>query len=244
TVSEALDLHQRVNRPNVMIKVPGTKAGVSAFEELTAAGVNVNVTLLFSVNRYLEIVQAYLNGLEKRLAGDKPIKGQTSVASFFISRVDSAVDKALEEQNNTSLQGKIAIANARIAYGHFENIFHSDKFKRFAELGAFPQRLLWASTGTKNPSYSDVLYIEQLIGPETVNTVPPATLDAFRDHGVVAQTLKADLPEAHQMLEQLTATGIDLRAITDKLEKDGVEAFCVAFDELLDSLKTKRESLT
>ncbi len=243
TIREAIQLHEQVARPNVMIKVPGTKAGVDAFEELTAAGINVNVTLLFSVTRYREIVQAYLRGLEKRLQDGKSIKGQTSVASFFISRVDTAVDKALEEAGVSELAGKIAIANAKVAYGHYENIFHSERFKQFAQNGALPQRLLWASTGTKNPAYSDVLYIDELIGPETVNTVPPVTLDAFRDHGRVEPTLKKGLQEAHMQLERLASTGISLEDITDQLEKEGVAAFCSAFDDLLSSLNEKREAL-
>ncbi len=241
TVTEALELHRQVNRKNVMIKVPGTKAGVTAFEQLTAAGVNVNVTLLFSVERYTEIVQAYLKGLEKRVAEGQSIKGQTSVASFFISRVDAAVDKSLEK--SSELQGKVAIANAKIAYDHYLHVFHSDTFSRLAELGALPQRLLWASTGTKNPDYSDVLYIEELIGPETVNTVPPATLDAFRDHGTAALTLMNGLTEAQTVIEQLAATDVDLKAITKQLEKDGVDSFCVAFEELLESVQKKRKAL-
>jgi len=241
TVTEALELHQAVNRPNVMIKVPGTEAGVVAFERLTAAGVNVNVTLLFSVARYEAIVDAYLKGLEQRLDAGQSIAGQTSVASFFISRVDSAVDAALG--SNTELSGQIAIANAKVAYAHYGDVFQSPRFARLREAGALPQRLLWASTGTKNPDYSDVLYIDSLIGPETVNTVPPATLDAFRDHGTAAVTLTEGTAKARAQLEQLEAQGIDLTAITDKIEKDGVDAFCDAFDTLLDSLHEKRQAL-
>lgn len=244
TISEGLELHRRVDRPNVMIKVPGTKAGIRAFEELTANGINVNVTLLFSVERYKDIAQAYLRGLGKRMEAGESIKGITSVASFFISRVDAAVDSALSEIGNSELPGKIAIANAKVAYDYYENLFHNQQFEAFAAAGALPQRLLWASTGTKNPEYRDVMYLEQLIGPETVNTVPPATLDAFRDHGVVAQTLKADLESAQQQLKDLSALGIDLDAITDKLEADGVASFVAAFDELLTSVASKRASLS
>ena len=241
TIAEALDLHKKVGRDNVMIKVPGTKAGIDAFEAITAAGVNVNVTLLFSVFRYQDIVEAYLKGLEQRVARGDSIKGQTSVASFFISRVDSAVDAALPE--NSNLKGKVAIANAKIAYAHYEEVFRSERFKVLAEAGALPQRLLWASTGTKNPEYSDVLYIEELIGPETVNTVPPATLDAFRDHGTAVSRLKDGLSEALETISQLPALNVELESITEKLEKDGVAAFCVAFDELLESVREKRENL-
>ncbi len=243
TISEALELHRRVDRPNVMIKVPGTKAGITAFEELTANGINVNVTLLFSVERYKEIAQAYLRGLGKRVSAGESIKGITSVASFFISRVDAAVDSALSEKGNTELAGKVAIANAKVAYDYYDSVFRGQQFEAYAAEGALPQRLLWASTGTKNPEYRDVMYLEQLIGPETVNTVPPATLDAFRDHGVVAQTLKTELEAAQQQLKNLSALGIDLNTITDKLEADGVDSFVAAFEELLNSLAAKREKL-
>jgi transaldolase len=244
TIEEALLLHKRVNRKNVMIKVPGTKAGVIAFEHLTEEGINVNVTLLFSISRYKEIAKAYLNGLEKRVNAGKSIEGSNSVASFFISRVDSAVDKQLEELSNSALAGKIAIANAKIAYGHFENLFQSEQFKKFQALGAHPQRLLWASTGTKNANYSDVVYIEELIAKNTVNTVPPATLNAFRDHGKVALTLKNGLEQAHTDINSLKTLGVNLDAITDKLEQDGLSSFCDAFDELLISVKQKREILS
>ena len=176
TVEMGLDLWKRVERPNLMVKVPGTKAGVTAFEELTASGVNVNVTLLFSVTRYREIARAYIRGLERRHADAHSIERIASVASFFVSRVDSSVDEALSAHGGEAaeaLLGKIAVANAKVAYGHFANLFGSEQFARLAGHGARPQRLLWASTGTKNPDYSDVLYVEELIGPDTVNTLPP-----------------------------------------------------------------------
>jgi len=206
TVAMGLDLNKRVNRPNLMIKVPGTKAGVKAFEELTAEGVNVNVTLLFSVQRYLEIAQAYIAGLERRHAAGHPINNIASVASFFVSRVDTEVDKALDAIGGdaaAALKGKIAIANAKVAYGHFANLFGSEKFSALRAQGAQAQRLLWASTGTKNPDYSDVLYVEELIGPETVNTLPPKTMDAFRDHGVASARLATGLADAHKQLSAL-----------------------------------------
>ncbi len=247
TISMALDLHARVNRDNLMIKVPGTKAGVSAFEQLTRQGINVNVTLLFSVQRYLEIAQAYIKGLQARHADGNRIDNIASVASFFVSRVDTQVDAALAESKAaeaTSLKGQIAIANAKVAYGHFANLFGSDKFSSLRDQGAQPQRLLWASTGTKDPEYSDVLYVEQLIGPETVNTVPPKTMDAFRDHGVAEARLANGLAEAHKHLSALTDLGIPLNVITDKLEVAGIESFAKSFDNLLAVLGNKRDQLS
>ena len=246
TVAMGLDLNQRVNRPNLMIKVPGTKAGVKAFEDLTAEGVNVNVTLLFSVQRYLEIAKAYITGLERRHAAGKPIDNISSVASFFVSRVDTEVDKALVAKGGDSalaLKGKIAIANAKVAYGHFANLFGSDKFAALRSAGANPQRLLWASTGTKDPDYSDVLYVEELIGPETVNTLPPKTMDAFRDHGVAAARLPQGLADAHKQLSALGELGIPLNKITDDLESAGITSFAEAFERLLQSIDDKRKRL-
>jgi len=246
TVKMGLDLHARVDRPNLMIKVPGTKAGVQAFEDLTAAGVNVNVTLLFSVQRYREIAQAYIRGLERRHASGGAIDRIASVASFFVSRVDSSVDEALESKGEAgkALAGKVAIANAKVAYGHFANLFGSEKWQALSAAGARPQRLLWASTGTKNPAYSDVLYVEELIGPQTVNTVPPATLEKFRDHGEVKVTLLGGLAEAHGQINQLAELGISLDAITADLEKAGIKSFVEAFDRLLDSINSKRQALS
>ncbi len=246
TVAMGLDLNKRVNRPNLMIKVPGTKAGVKAFEDLTAEGVNVNVTLLFSVQRYLEIAQAYIVGLERRHAAGHPINNIASVASFFVSRVDTEVDKALDANGSEAaiaLKGKIAIANAKVAYGHFANLFGSEKFAALRSQGAQPQRLLWASTGTKNPDYSDVMYVEELIGPETVNTLPPKTMDAFRDHGVASSRLATGLADAHKQLSALTDLGVSLTDITNELETAGIASFAEAFDRLLQSIDDKRKRL-
>jgi transaldolase len=247
TVAEAVELHQAVNRDNAMIKVPGTAAGVSAFEELTAKGISVNVTLLFSVARYQEIVQAYLRGLERRLNSGQPIDRIASVASFFVSRVDSAVDAKLAELNDQAvadkLMGKIAIANAKVAYTYYQNIFHSSQFDKLAQAGAIPQRLLWASTGTKNPDYSDVYYVEELMGPNTVNTVPPKTMDAFRDHGVVENRLEQGLDLASQQLDDLAATSVNLEQITQSLEQAGVESFAEAFDRLLTVIDAKTQQI-
>ena len=246
TVTMGLDLWRRVDRPNLMIKVPGTEAGVTAFEELTAYGINVNVTLLFSVARYRETANAYIRGLERRHADGHSIERIASVASFFVSRVDAAVDDALEKDGSDaakSLLGTIAIANAKVAYGHFANLFGSAQFKRLAERGARPQRLLWASTGAKNPAYSDVLYVEELMGPDTVNTLPPKTLDAFRDHGTAEPRLTRGLADAHASLTRLGELGISLDDITDTLEADGIASFADAFERLLASLDDERKKV-
>ncbi len=246
TIAMGMELHGRVNRPNLMIKVPGTSAGVKAFEALTAMGVNVNVTLLFSVSRYKEIAQAYIRGLERRHADGHPVDKIASVASFFVSRVDVSVDKELEDNGSDAakaLKGKIAIANAKVAYGHFVNLFGSEQFANLRDQGARPQRLLWASTGVKNPDYSDVMYIEELIGPDTVNTVPPKTMEAFKDHGVAESRLMKNLAQAHKDISGLTEFGVSLNTITDKLEADGIQSFAESFDRLLAVLADKRKSV-
>lgn len=246
TIAMGVELHKRVNRPNLMIKVPGTKAGVKAFEALTALGINVNVTLLFSISRYREIAQAYIRGLERRHAAGESVARIASVASFFVSRVDVSVDSALagiDNESASSLSGKIAIANAKVAYGHFVNLFGSEQFAKLAAQGARPQRLLWASTGVKNPNYSDVLYVEELIGPDTVNTLPPATMKAFKDHGVAESRLTRHLDQAHKDISALSELGISLNDITGKLEADGITSFVEAFDRLLDVLGEKRKAV-
>ncbi len=246
TIAMGVELHQRVNRPNLMIKVPGTKAGVEAFEALTAKGINVNVTLLFSISRYREIAQAYIRGLEKRHADGHSVARIASVASFFVSRVDVSVDKALSDNGSdaaSALKGRIAIANAKVAYGHFVNLFGSEQFGKLKAQGARPQRLLWASTGVKNPDYSDVLYVEELIGPDTVNTLPPKTMDAFKDHGVAESRLTRHLDQAHKDLSALADLGVPLNEITDQLEADGITSFVDAFDRLLSVLAEKRAAV-
>jgi len=247
TIAMGTDLHARVNRPNLMIKVPGTSEGVKAFEALTALGINVNVTLLFSVARYREIAQAYIRGLERRHVGGHSVARIASVASFFVSRVDVSADKALESLGGeaaSALTGKIAIANAKVAYGHFVNLFGSEQFGKLKDQGARPQRLLWASTGVKNPEYSDVMYIEELIGPDTVNTVPPKTMEAFKDHGVAQSRLIGGLAQAHTDISTLSELGISLNDITDKLEADGITSFSESFDRLLGVLAEKRKAVT
>jgi transaldolase len=226
-----------------MIKVVGTARGVAAVEALIAEGLNVNITLMFSLRHYEAVAAAYIRGLGRC---ERPER-VSSVASFFVSRVDTHVDRALEEIGTNevqALQGKIAIANAKIAYQRFREIFYGDPFSAQRRRGARVQRPLWASTSTKNPRYSDVLYGEELIGPDTVNTMPLATLDAFRDHGRVrANTITADLTEAHQSLDALARFGIDLNAIAEKLQVEGVSAFAADYDRVLAALEKKKFSL-
>ena len=243
TVREARELFARLAMPNVMIKVPGTVPGLHAVEQLIAEGVNVNVTLLFSVERYVSVAEAYLRGLERRCAKGLPIDQIASVASFFVSRLDTALDPLLA-QRRPELQGQIANANAKLAYQEYLEIFSGAHFAALREQGARPQRLLWASTSTKNPAYSDLLYVNPLIGPDTVNTMPPATYDAFRNHGVVARTLDEDVESALAALSALPELGIDLSAVTDQLEMDGVNAFIRSFDTLLAALQAKQQALT
>lgn len=239
TISEARRLFHALDRPNVMIKVPATPAGVPAIEALIAGGININVTLIFSLAHYEAVAQAYLAGLDQRAAAGLPLNTVASVASFFVSRVDTAVDRELERLGVADLQGKIALANAKVAYARFCEIFAGARWQALSSKGAYPQRPLWASTGTKNSAYSDTLYVDNLIGAHTVNTVPPATLQAFRQHGRLALTLEQDLQAARRDLQQLADTGIDLDAITGRLQDDGVEAFASSYDTLIASIAEK-----
>jgi transaldolase len=249
TVEQALRLHQRIGRPNLMIKVPATPEGLPAVERLIDAGINVNVTLLFSVERYIEVIESYLLGLESRLRRGQPVQHIASVASFFVSRVDTAVDKLLEQriakagsEERAHLQamlGQVAIANAKRAYQEFNAHFHSDRFKTLRAAGAQVQRLLWASTGTKNPAYSDVLYLDALIGADTVNTVPPETYRAFLDHGKVQPTLEQDMEQADALLADLAGLGVDIEAVTRQLETEGVASFAKSYRHLLDAISEK-----
>ena len=246
TVSEAKRLHDWVARPNVMIKVPGTAEGVRAFEDLTAAGLSINVTLLFSQERYREIAEAYVKGLERRAAAGKDISRIASVASFFVSRVDTAIDAVLEkrpEPEAKALLGKAAIANAKMAYQHYKTLFSSPRFAALAAKGAKTQRLLWASTGTKNPLYRDVLYVEELIGLDTVNTMPPATVDAYRDHGAGRPSLEEDVLAAKEQWAALPRYGVDIPAIMHKLTEDGLKSFSASFETLMGKLAAKRAVL-
>lgn len=251
TIEEAQRLWKRVNRPNLMIKVPATRAGLPAVEQLINDGINVNVTLLFAVQRYREVVDAYLSGLEARLRRGQPLNHVASVASFFVSRVDSAVDKALTSMLTgpsadlaRGLLGKLAIANAKLAYDSYKELYSGNRFAALKENGAQPQRLLWASTGTKSAEYSDVLYLDELIGPHTVNTVPPATYKAFKDHGSPKVTLESGLDQARKQFEQVGQLGVDLHKVTDALEKEGVDAFAKSFTNLLAAIEAKSQSVT
>jgi transaldolase len=253
TVAEARRLWSTVGRPNVMVKVPGTPEGARAIRRLIAEGINVNVTLLFAIAAHDRVIEAYLSGLEERLAAGQPIAGVTSVASFFVSRVDTEVDKRLNamaadgtnlsRDHLLSLRGKAAIANARLAYRLFTERFRDTRWERLAAHGAMVQRPLWASTSTKNPAYRDVIYVEQLIGPHTVNTLTPATMDAFRDHGVVARTVDLDLDVAEADLAALEAAGIHVDEVTAQLLAEGVASFQRSFDTLLAGLSRKTASL-
>jgi transaldolase len=250
TLAEARRLWKVVDRPNVMIKVPGTEAGLPAIERLIAEGINVNVTLLFSIAGYERVMEAFLAGLERRAEAGEPMERVASVASFFVSRVDSAVDAELEKRQADArteqereriraLFGRAAIANAKLAYQRFQQIFGDDRFARLSARGARAQRPLWASTSTKNPEYRDVIYVEELIGPDTVNTMPLATVEAFADHGVAKRTLDADLDRARADLAALADLGIDMDWITEQLQVEGVEKFVVPFREMIRCVEEK-----
>ncbi|WP_228242752.1 transaldolase [Porphyrobacter sp. GA68] len=246
TIAEARRLWAAVDRPNLMIKVPGTPAGAPAIRQLITEGINVNVTLLFSVAAYETVADAYVAGLEARAAEGKPVDQVASVASFFLSRIDSVMDARIDALPGTQaadLKGKIAIANAKRAYARYQRLIASDRWQALARRGAMPQRLLWASTGTKNPDYSDVLYVEELAGPDTVNTMPPATLEAFRDHGVIRPALTEGIDAAEAVLDRADALGLDLEGATEELARDGVAQFVSAFDDLLGAVGRKRTAL-
>lgn len=252
TVAEGQRLFKAVGRPNLMIKVPGTTAGARAVEDLTAAGINVNITLLFSRLAYRAVAEAHMAGLERRLAQGLPIAEIASVASFFVSRIDTVLDAEIdrrlahddaEAQTLTDLRGKIAIANAKLAYDDYLQQTQSARWQALAAKGARAQRLLWASTGTKNPAYSDVLYIETLIGPDTVNTVPPATLDAFRDHGQAAARLTQNIDDARYVLLETARLGLPLAAVCEQLVIDGIAQFEQAQTQLLTAVAAKRDRL-
>ncbi len=238
TIAQATDLWQRLDQPNVMIKVPGTEAGLPAIEELTRRGVNVNITLLFSNERYEQVIDAYLRGLAARADTRQSLEPITSVASFFLSRVDSKVDAQLP--NQSPLRGRVAIASARVAYQRYLARFAGPDWERLKRQGARTQRPLFASTGTKNPDYSDVRYVSELIGPGVVNTMPDHTLHAFADHGNVSQTLDGDPEAANQTLKQATTAGIDLPSLTAELEREGLRAFCDSYHQLLACVQSKR----
>jgi transaldolase len=245
SIEQALRLRDLIDRDNVLIKVPGTEAGVRAFEELTARGVNVNVTLLFAVERYREIAEAFIAGLERRHDAGEPIDRSASVASFFVSRVDTKVDKALEELGREELRGKAAVANAKLAYAAFQELFSGERWERLAAAGANVQRPLWASTSTKNPDYPDTLYVDELIGPDTVNTMPDATIEAARDHATPERTVDRDVDAARDLIRELESIGVDLGDILlGQLVEEGVKAFADSYDSLLGTLERKAGELS
>jgi transaldolase len=254
SVEEARRLWKAVNRPNVMVKIPGTEEGAVAVRRLIAEGVNVNITLLFAIEAHARVIEAYLAGLEDRVKSGQPIDGISSVASFFVSRVDTEIDKRLdalaakaiggEKERLEMLKGRAAIANAKLAYKLFTEKFSGPRWDALKSKGARLQRPLWASTSTKNPKYRDVMYVEELIGPDTVDTMPPATIDAFRDHGEVQRTVNARVGAAEGLLKELEGVGISMREVTDKLLVEGIASFQKSFDELLAGIQTKTGSLT
>jgi len=246
TVAEARRLFAAVDRPNVMIKVPATSQGVPAIRRLVSEGININVTLMFSMHHYEVVARAYLDGLKKRAERGLDLAHVASVASFFVSRVDTAVDKILADIDDPAaraLMGKTAVANSKVVYQRFKELFHGEDFNDLRAAGAAVQRLLWASTSTKNPDYPDTLYVDQLIGPETVNTMPPKTIDAFRDHGQLSYSLERDIEDDQLVLDNLVELGIDLDEVTEKLQEDGVKSFSQSFDQLIEALSQKVDEL-
>jgi transaldolase len=243
TIAEARRLSEWIDKPNLYVKIPATKAGVEAIEESIAAGRNINVTLIFSLQRHEEVMEAYLRGLERFAEAGGDVSTVHSVASFFVSRVDTEADKRLEQAGRTDLQGKLAVANAKLAYQNYKRVFSGPRWEALAAKGASTQRCLWASTSTKNPAYRDVLYVEELIGPETVNTMPEETINAFQDHGVVAATVEHGLDEARKLFDALREAGIDYDDVSYTLEREGVQKFVDSFDELLAGIQEKRSAL-
>ena len=253
-IEEARRLWKTVDRPNVMVKVPGTPEGAVAVRRLIAEGINVNITLLFAIEAHARVIEAYMAGLEDRVKAHQPIDGLASVASFFVSRVDTEIDKRLdaliakapqgEKERLQMLKGRAAIANAKLAYKLFREKFSGPRWEALAKQGARVQRPLWASTSTKNPAYRDVMYVEDLIGPDTVDTMPPATIEAFEDHGVVARTVDKKVGVAEALLKEIEAVGIPMREVTEKLLVEGIASFQKSFDELIAGLESKIGSLT
>jgi len=244
TVAAARHLHETIARPNLLVKIPGTAEGVAAIKQMISEGRSINVTLIFSLGRYGEVMEAYLSGLE---ACDGDLSGVHSVASFFVSRVDTEVDRRLDAIGTPealALRGKAAVAQAKLAYEQFRSIFSGPRWEALQARGAHLQRPLWASTSTKNPAYPDTLYVDSLIGPDTVNTLPDATIEAFNDHGTVARTVDADMDEVHRVWSTLADVGVDMDDVAAQLEREGVSSFQKSFDELLGALTTKANELS
>jgi len=246
TIAEGSELSRRIARPNLMIKVPATEPGLPAIRELIGRGISVNVTLVFSLDQYRQVANAYIDGLERAAAAGKDLSKISSVASFFVSRLDTAIDPRLKKVGSPEAQallGKAAIANARRAYQAYGEIFQSPRFAALAARGATPQRVLWASTGTKDPSYKDTLYVDELIGPDTVNTVPPATLAAFQDHGTIARTVDKDVAAADKAIKDLAAVGVDVDVVCNELLAAGVESFNQSMNSLLKGIADRRQAV-
>jgi transaldolase len=243
TIEEAARFHDWVERPNLYVKIPATEPGLPAIEEMIARGRNINVTLIFSLERHKEVAEAYIRGLERLAEAGGDLSTVGSVASYFVSRVDTEADRRLDEVGHPELKGKLAVANAKLAYQNYKEIFSGDRWDALVEKGATPQWCLWASTSTKNPDYRDVLYVEELIGPGTVNTMPRETIEAFQDHGDVALTLEESIDEAKRVFEQVAEAGVDYGDVTDTLEREGVQKFIDSFTELLDGIESKRQQL-
>jgi transaldolase len=243
TIDEAMRFHEWIDKPNLFVKIPATEPGLGAIEECIARGRSINVTLIFSLERYAEVAEAYIRGLERLVDGGGSPKPVASVASFFVSRVDTEADRRLDEVGHPELKGKLAVANAKLAYERYRELFSGPRWERLAAAGATPQRCLWASTSTKNPDYPDTLYVDELIGSETVNTMPLETIRAFQDHGTVADTLTAGLDEARQVFADLERAGVSYDDVTDTLEREGVQKFSDSFDELLGGIRAKRTEL-
>jgi transaldolase len=244
TFREAIDLHETVDKPNLLVKIPATKPGLAAIEDVIAHGRSINVTLIFSLRRYAEVAESYIRGIERLIAAGGDPRAVASVASFFVSRIDTEADRRLDEiGGHDELKGKLAVANARLAYEHYLATFSGPRWEYLAGKGATPQRVLWASTSTKNPAYPDTLYVEDLIGPDTVNTMPQQTIEAYQDHGDPHPRLEQDLEQAHALLDRLAAAGVSYEDVTDTLEREGVAKFSASFEQLLDGLRAKQSSL-
>src|SRR3984885_8552232 len=244
TFNEAIRLHKAVDRPNLMVKIPATKPGLAAIEDVIAKGHSINVTLIFSLRRYAEVAESYIRGLERLVAEGGDPTEVASVASFFVSRIDTEADRRLDELGgHDELKGKLAVANAKLAYQRYKEIFSGPRWEYLQSKGATPQRVLWASTSVKNPDYRDTMYVEELIGPDTVNTMPEETIRDFQDHGEPRARLETELVQARKVFDDLASAGVDYKDVTDTLEREGVEKFADAFDELLAALQQKRSAL-
>ncbi|HXA55245.1 MAG TPA: transaldolase [Solirubrobacteraceae bacterium] len=263
TFNEAIGLHETVDRPNLMVKIPATKPGLAAIEDVIAQGHSINVTLIFSLRRYAEVAESYIRGIERLIAAGGDPRKVASVASFFVSRIDTEADRRLQELRSASngaaagggdgkdggdgrfshLEGRLAVANAKLAYQHYRSVFRGGRWEFLAAKGATPQRVLWASTSTKNPTYPDTVYVEELIGPDTVNTMPEETIRAYQDHGRPRARLQAGVDDARKLLDELASVGVDYDDLTDTLEREGVEKFADSFEQLIAALAEKQSAL-